>query len=109
LKILSKYLNVRASNWNPANSIDPKIIIREFSGRAVLAPHIDPDMHLTEDTLKWGDFKDESEFMEYILDCMQDNTTLYLWIGAMNEKSKILEKMYNVLKERGYATVEQYD
>lgn len=95
--------NVRAFNWNPSNSIDPAIIIREFSGRAVLAPHICANMHETDDTKRWGSFPDEAELMRYILDSMQDNTTLYFWLGHMEQKPDILEKMYRILDDYGHS------
>jgi hypothetical protein len=90
-------------NWNPGNSADPAIIIREFSGSAVLAPHVGVDMHKTEDTQKWGDFADEAEFLGHILDSMRDDTTLYLWLGGMCQKPAVLEEMYRILDERGWS------
>lgn len=100
---IMKVKNVRAFNWNPSNSIDPAIIIREFSGSAVLAPHIGIDMHESDDTKQWGSFSDEAEFMRHILDSMQDNTTLYLWLGHMQQKPDVLEKMYHILDDYGYS------
>jgi hypothetical protein len=95
--------NITAFNWNPANSIDPAIIIREFSGKAVLAPHMGNDVHKGKDVEKWGIFSDEVEFLRYILDSMQDNTTLYLWFYNMCQKPKVLEKMYQILDDYGYS------
>ena len=100
---IKKIPNVRAYNWNTGNSIDPQIIINAFSGKAVLSPHICADMHLNEDIKQWGHFQDESELLEYVLDCMLDNTCLYLWIGDMGRKPQVLEKMYDILHERGYS------
>jgi len=100
---IKKVPNVRAYNWNTGNSTDPKIIIEAFSGKAVLAPHICADMHLAEAIKKWGRFQDESELLEYVLNCMQDNTCLYLWIGEMGSKPHVLEKMYDILHKRGYS------
>ncbi len=74
--------NVRAYNWNLGNSLDPHIIIKEFSGRAVLAPHICKDMHLTDDVKKWGSFANEAELLKYVLEGMQENTSLHFWLGG---------------------------
>ncbi|HPG40833.1 MAG TPA: uroporphyrinogen decarboxylase family protein [bacterium] len=99
---IKKIPNIRAYNWNPGNSVDAKIIIREFSGRAVLAPHLCAGMHLTEDTRKWGDFSDEADMLHYMLDCMQHNTSMYFWIGDMQSKPEVLEKMFDLFDERGF-------
>lgn len=94
--------NVRAYNWNPGNSTDPKNIIREFSGRAVLAPHLAPGMHKTNDTLQWGNFADEVAMLEYILNSMQENTTLYFWIEGFSDDLEKLERIYDAFHQRGY-------
>ncbi len=94
--------NVRAYNWNPGNSIDPVKIIKEFSGRGVLAPHFAKNIHLTEDTKKWGDFDDEVEMVKYFLDNMQDNTTFYFSLLEFDNHPELLEKFYELFYEYGY-------
>jgi hypothetical protein len=94
--------NVRAFNWNLGNSLDPHIIMKEFSGRAVLAPHICKGMHLTPDVKKWGSFADESELLAYVLDGMQDNTSMHFWFGEFENDPALIEKLYAVLHERGF-------
>ena len=60
-------------------------------------------MCIRKDVEKWGIFSDEVEFLRYILDSMQDNTTLYLWFYNMCQKPKVLEKMYQILDDYGYS------
>jgi hypothetical protein len=93
--------NVRAYNWNPGNSDDPALIIREFSGQAVLAPHIQINMHQDNDLLRFH-FADEAELLRYMLDNLQDNSCLYLWLAGAVTKQHVVEKMYDLLDERGF-------
>ncbi|MDR1145512.1 MAG: hypothetical protein LBK71_05180 [Verrucomicrobiales bacterium] len=93
--------NVHSYNWNPGNSDDPALIIREFSGRALLVPHIQIDMHLDNDLLRFG-FQDEAELLRYLLDHLQDHSTVYFWFAAVVSKTAVLEKMYDLLHERGH-------
>jgi len=95
--------NVRAFNWNPANSIDAAVIVREFSGKAILAPHLFLDIHKGKDVEKWGTFSSEIEFIKHILDSMQDDTAMYLWLAGMHNKPEILENVYQMLDEYGYS------
>ncbi len=99
--------NVKAYNWNPGNSADAALIIREFSGRAVIAPHIVSGMHKDNDALAMAkkagrEFHDESDLLEYFLDSMRDDTTLYFWFGNIVENGPVLEKMFDLLAARGF-------
>ena len=94
--------NVRAYNWNPGNSDDPALIIREFSGKAVLAPHICRDMHCDNDLLAFG-FTDEAALLEYMLDAMQSNTSLHFWFSNVVQNGPVIERMYHLLHARGYS------
>jgi hypothetical protein len=90
-------------NWNPGNSDDPAVLIREFSGTAVLALHLCQGMHRDNDTLALGrNFADEAEFFEYCLDAMTDETCLYWWFGNVIQRKTIIEKIYDLLHARGY-------
>ena len=93
--------NVLAYNWNPGNSDDPALIIREFSGQAMLVPHIQIDMHKDNDLLPFA-FRDESDLLRYMLDHMQSNTSMYFWFAAVVTKPGILDKMYDMLNAAGY-------
>ena len=94
---------VRSYNWNPGNSDDPDAIIGEFSGQAVLTPHICLDMHKDSDVLKWRPgLKDESYLFEYILDCMRDNTCLYFWFSNVVRNQAAIERIYRLLETSGY-------
>ena len=95
--------NVRLMNWNPGNSTDPAVIIKEFSGRAVLAPHLVLEMHTDRDVLKLGrGFQDEVDFFTYMLDSMQDNTAMHFWFSNIVQKGDAMDRIYDILHERGY-------
>jgi len=95
--------NVKAYNWNPGNSDDPARIMREFAGRAVLAPHLVIDMHLDNDVLKLGrNFADEFEFFRYMLDNVPENGCTYFYFSDICIKGEIIERIYDLLHERGY-------
>ena len=100
---LHQIRNVRAFNWNPGNSDDPAKIIREFSGEAVLAPHLVIDMHHDRDVLALGrEFADEADFLRYMIDSMQDNTCLHFWFSNVVQKGEVIERIYDMLDELGY-------
>jgi len=95
---------VRSLNWNLGNSADPAELIREFSGRAVLALHLCADMHKDPDVIRQGhDFHDEAELFRYVLDNMRDHTCLYFWfMQDLLEKGPVMAQIYRLLDERGY-------
>ena len=96
--------NVALLNWNAGNSDDPKTIIAEFSGKAILAPHIVIDMHRDNDVLQWNpNFQDEAEFLKYFLDNLRGNSCMYFWFSNLIQKGAIMEQIYNLLHERGYS------
>lgn len=100
---LRQLQNIRAWNWNPGNSADPAMLIREFSGTAVLALHLCLDMHLDNDVRKLGhNFADEAEFFAYCLDAMTDESCLYWWFSNIRQKGPVMEKIYDLLHARGY-------
>ena len=41
--------------------------------------------------------------LEYILDGMQDNTSMQFWFGGYDNHPEAAEKLYAVLDERGYS------
>ena len=100
---IRKLRNVRAFNWNPGNSDDPALLIRAFSGTAVLALHLCLDMHRDNDVLKLGrPFRDEADFFIYCLDAMTEESCLYWWFSNVREKGPVMEKIYDALHARGY-------
>jgi len=101
---LRQIKNVMSWNWNPSNADDVATIIKEFSGTAVIALHLDNDMHLTNDVLSWGHgFGDEADLLRYFLDSMQDTTTLSLSLSPTITNADMLDKAYAILKAYGYA------
>ena len=100
---LRQLKNVRAWNWNPGNSDDPAVLIREFAGTAVLALHLCLDMHKDNDVVALGrNFADEAEFFGYCLDAMTDETCMYWWFSNICENGPVMEKIYDMLHDRGY-------
>ena len=103
LENIRQVRNVIAYNWNAGNSDDPAELIREFSGRAVLALHLAPGMHATRDVRKLGrNFGDEADFLEYCLDAMTGHTCFYWWLEGLADRLPVIEKIYDLLNERGY-------
>lgn len=101
---IGKIRNAKARNWSIIVSADPAEIIREFSGKAFLAPHIHLNMHkergITDLPVK---LNSEYEVVKYIIDNMQNNTSLYLqfYDDLVQETDKMLE-IYHLLDSRGY-------
>jgi len=105
---LHQLTNVRLMNWNPGNSTDPATIIKEFSGKAVLAPHLVKDMHFDKDVLNLQrGFPDEAAFFRYMLDSMQDNTCMHFWFSNIVQKGDVIERIHDLLDERGYTPASQ--
>jgi len=95
--------NVRAYNWNPGNSDDPAVIIREFSGRAVLAPHLVAEMHRDRDATSWGrTFADELDLLRYMVDAMTDRTAMYFWFSNVVRKGPVIERIHDWLDAEGF-------
>lgn len=100
--------NVRAYNWNPGNSDDPAAIIREFSGQAVLTPFLTLGMHRDKDLIAAGlQFRDEVELLRYMLDAMQPNTCLMLWFSNVVQDGPLIDRIYDLLQERGLTPSER--
>ncbi len=96
--------NTKAKNWSMIVSCDPVDIINNFSGTTVLAPHIHLDMY-NENGIKntRKNLNSEYDVVKYLLDNMQDNTTLYLqfYEDLVQETDKIIE-IYHLLDQYGY-------
>ena len=97
--------NKKVINWSVGSSADPAIIIREFSGEAILAPHIGLQTH-TEGvipSLKPG-INDASGLVKYFLDAMLENTTMYMVLqDSIFENEEITRKIVRLFDERGYS------
>lgn len=99
---IKKIKNAMAKNWSIIVSDDPAEILKEFSGHVLLTPHIHQNMH-TEDNVKKLGIKSEYEMVKYILDNMQENTTLYLhfYDDLMTDVKKMVN-IYKLLDTYGY-------
>ena len=104
LENIRKVNNKKLVNWSTGTSMDPALIIQENSGKVLMAPHIGAGTHREGSLVKAGlDFQDEAELLRYLLDNMQDNSTLYLsFEESLFEQPDIFRKIYNHLSERGY-------
>jgi len=101
---MKKVKNTKAMNWSIIVSTDPADIIREFSGHAFLTPHIHLNMHKENGITNLNkNLNSEYDVVKYLLDNMQDNTSLYLQLydDLVNEHDKIL-KIYKLLDDYGY-------
>lgn len=100
---LHQLKNVLVFNWNPGNSDDPAVIMREFAGQAVLAPHLVHGMHRDNDVLNWNPhFADEYEFFKYFLDNQPDRATVFFWFSNIVENGPVIERIYDLLHARGH-------
>lgn len=96
--------NVRTYNWNPGNSDDPAAIIAEFSGQAVLAPHLVQEMHRDNDVLALNkNFADEADLFIYTVRSMRRDTCLSWWLGNIVQKGPVIEKIYDFLHCQGHS------
>ena len=99
---LHQLKNVLVFNWNPGNSDDPAVIMREFAGEAILAPHLVHQMHRDKDVLAWNDrFADEYEFFQYFVDSVPERGTVFFWFSNIVENGPVIERIYDLLHERG--------
>ena len=89
-------------NWSTGTSMDPAQIIKEFSGRMLLAPHLGAGIHKEKSLLNF-EFKDEVEVFQYYLDSMQDNTTMHIVIqdDLFTDNEKI-QRIYDLFHRYGY-------
>jgi len=98
--------HVAAYNWNPGNSDDSADIMREFAGKAVLAPHVVLNMHKDNDVLALNHqppFADECMFLEYLIDSVPSNGCAYFAFTNMVENKQQIEKIYDLFDKRGWS------
>lgn len=99
-----KIRNPKAINWSIIVSCDPAEIIKAFSGKTVLAPHIHLNMHKEiKDSALAKMFRSEYDIVKYLLDNMRDDTTLYLqFYDDLVADTKKMMKIYKLLDDYGY-------
>ena len=92
---IAKIEGVKLYNWNPGNSTDSGVIMREFGGRAVLAPHLTKGMHLDNDILKQGhNFSDEFALFKYIYDNIPQNSAVIFYFSDICQDATLIEKLH---------------
>ena len=95
--------NVALYNWNPGNSDDTAVILREFAGKAVMAPHLTRGMHADDDALKLGrGFANEVALFEYMLDSVPDNGCVFFYFSDVCDQRDLIEPIYDLLDARGH-------
>jgi len=95
---IAKIEGVKLYNWNPGNSTDSAVIMREFGGKAVLAPHITKNMHLDNDIIKLGqDFADEFELFKYIYDNIPVNSAVIFYFSDICNDKELIERIYDFM------------
>jgi hypothetical protein len=102
---IEKLEGVRAINWSFGTSADPADLIKRFSGKYLLIPHIDRGVHLEEGISKLNKgIHSEYDLTKYLLDNMQENTSLYIWFQPdLCRDVQQMKRIYSLMVERGYA------
>ena len=68
----------------------------------MLAPFLTLGMHRDKDLLAAGlQFHDEVELLQYLLDSAQRNTCLMLWFSNVVQDGALIDRIYDLLQERG--------
>lgn len=102
--------NILSLNWNPGNSAPAHKIIQEFSGKCIIAPHIYPEIHKTNNVLDWPGkkFADEIEFMDYCINSKFKSTSMSCWIrGDIAEDPVLTERFYKLFDFYGFTPAKQ--
>ena len=101
---MMKLEGVRAVNWSFGTSADPAELIRRFSWKYILAPHIDRGVHLEEGITRLNKgIKSEYDLTKYLLDHMQENTLLYIWFQPeLCQDVEQMIRIYHLLDENGF-------
>lgn len=102
---MGKLEGVRAINWSFGTSADPAELMERFSGKYLLIPHIDRGVHLEEGITRLDKgIQSEYDLTKYLLDHMQNNTSLYIWFQPdLCQDVEQMKKIYALMQERGYA------
>jgi hypothetical protein len=97
--------NKKAANWSTGSSADPALLIREFSGKFMIAPHIGIITHTEEGITNLNkNINNAFELVKYYLDSMQENTTMYFVLhDSIFEDEEMTKNIYRLFVERGYA------
>lgn len=102
---IEQVANVKAANWSVGTSTDPAEIIRRFSGRFLLAPHIGAGTHREEGITRLGhNFHDEAALVRYFLESMTTQTTMCIVLeNSLLEDVGQIVKIYKIFEEYGYS------
>jgi hypothetical protein len=102
---IEKLQNVKAVNWSFGTSSDPAELIHRFSGKFFLTPHLGLDTHLENGitTLK-KNINSAYDLTKYLLDNMQDNTSLYIVFQEdLCEDREQMKRIVMLLDDYGYS------
>ncbi len=97
--------NVKAANWSFGTSADPAELIRRFSGKFFLTPHIDLNVHKEHGIASLNkNLNSACDLTKYLLDNMLENTALYIWFQPdLCEDIDQMKRIYSLLDDCGYA------
>lgn len=96
---IMKLENVKAANWSFGTSADPAEIIKRFSGKFFLTPHLGLETHSENGITSLNkDINNAYDLTKYLLDNMQDNSSLYIVFqedlcGDVEQMKSIVEMM----------------
>jgi len=97
--------NKKAVNWSTGTSADPALLIKEFSGKFVIAPHIGINTHTEEGITNLNkNIFNAYDLVKYYLDSMQENTTMYMVLQeSIFEDAELTRRIYKLFTEKGYS------
>ena len=101
---IEKLVNVKAANWSFGTSADPAEIIRRFSGRFFLTPHMGLNTHLESGiTSLRREIHSAYDLTKYLLDNMLDDTSLYIvYQEDLCQDIQQMKRIVALMKERGF-------
>lgn len=101
---IDKLENVKAANWSFGTSDDPAEIIKRFSGKYFLTPHLGLNTHKESGITRLEkDIHSAFDLTKYLLDHMLENTSLYfVFQEDLCKDPQQLKDIFHLMKERGF-------
>ncbi len=95
---------MKVANWSFGTSADPAELIKRFSGKFLLAPHIDLNVYREQGVASLNkNLNCAYDLTKYLLDHMLENTALYIWFQPdLCEDIEQMKRIYKLLDDRGY-------
>ncbi len=104
---IAKLENVKVANWSFGTSADPAELIKRFSGKFLLAPHIDLNVYREQGVASLNrNLNCAYDLTKYLLDHMLENTALYIWFQPdLCEDIEQMKRIYKLLDDYGYTPI----